>query len=246
MRLLTGPAGSGKTAFVLDRFREALGARNDAIRRLVPTATMAQHLQNRIAREGFVFRRGLIQTLSGFVEAWAGDLRPAPDSVLYLIVEEAAQRVNRPEFARVVHMPGFCASLARAIGDFSSAGCDSGRLGSCLPEAPLSAAFLAVYQEVDRELRERGLVLRAERLAHAARRIRNEGLSDIGTIWMDGFHALPDPELAVIEAMGGRTDLTLTFDGLDSRLVGMGFREERLARSRPTPAKRSEEHTSEL
>src|ERR1700730_9689102 len=123
MRLLTGPAGSGKTTFVLDRFREALRARNDAVRLLVPTATMAQHVQNRIAREGFVFRRGLIQTLSGFVETWAGDLRQAADSVLCLIVEETPRHVNRPEFRLVVHMPGFCASLARMIGEFSSAGC---------------------------------------------------------------------------------------------------------------------------
>jgi ATP-dependent helicase/DNAse subunit B len=198
---------------------------------------MAQHLQNGIAREGFVFRRDLIQTLSGFVETWAADVRQAPDSVLYLIVEEAAKRVNRPEFARVVHMPGFCASLARIIGDFSSAGCDSARLASCLPEAPLSAAFLAVYEEVDRELRTRNLALRAQRLAHAARRIRDEGLNGIGTIWMAGFHALPDPELEVIDAMGRHADLILTFDGLDTRLAARGFREERLPRSRPTPAK---------
>src|SRR6267154_166745 len=125
MRLLTGPAGSGKTTFVLDRFRDALRERSDAIRLLVPTATMAQHLQNRIAREGFVFRGDLIQTLSGFVETWAGDLRQVPDTVLYLIVEEAARHVDRPEFRRVVHMPGFCASLAQTIGEFSSAGCDS-------------------------------------------------------------------------------------------------------------------------
>ncbi len=237
MRLLTGPAGSGKTAFVLDRFREALRARNDAIRLLVPTTTLAQHLQNRIAREGFVFRRGLIQTFSGFVETWTSGLRPVPDAVLYLIVEEAARRVARPEFARVVHLPGFCASLARTMAEFSSAGCDSARLAACLPEAPLSAAFLEVYERVDRELAERGLALRAQCLAHAAARIAGEGLNGIGTIWLDGFHALPDPELDVIAAMGGHADLTLTFESLDSRLAAKGFREERLPRSRPSPAK---------
>ncbi|HEV3199492.1 MAG TPA: PD-(D/E)XK nuclease family protein [Bryobacteraceae bacterium] len=237
MHLLTGPAGSGRTTFVLDRFREAVRERNDAVRLLVPTATMAQHLQNRIAREGFVFRRDLIQTFSGFVEAWASDLLQAPDSVLYLIVEDAARCVSRPEFARVVHMPGFCASLARIIGEFSSAGCDSARLARYLPEAPLSAAFLAVYQEVDRELAQRGLFLRARRLAHAADRIRSEGLSGIHTVWLDGFHALPDPELDVIGAMARHVELTLTFDGLDSRLAAMGFREERLPRVRPSPAR---------
>ena len=128
MRVLTGPAGSGKTASVLEEFRGALRARRDDVRLLVPTATMAEHLQNRLAREGFVFRRSLVQTLSGFVEARTRDLRQVPETVLYLIVEEAARRVDRPEFARVVSLPGFCASLSRTIAEFSSAGCDSARL----------------------------------------------------------------------------------------------------------------------
>jgi len=241
MLLVTGPAGSGKTAFVLDRFREALRAGDDAVRLLAPTATLAQHLQNRMAREGFVFRRRLIQTLSGFVEEWAGDVPQAPDTVLYLMVEEAARRVNRPEFARVAHMPGFCASLARSIGEFSSAGCDSARLASSLPEAPLGAAFLAVYQEVERELERRGVTMRAKRLERAAERIESQGLGGIRTIWLDGFHALPDPELRVIEALSHQADVTLTLGDGDveaarARLHDIGFREERAGRPRATPA----------
>ena len=65
MRLLWGPAGSGKTTYVLDRFRQALSAGSTAIRLLVPTATMAQHLQNQLAREDFVFPPSLIQTQIG-------------------------------------------------------------------------------------------------------------------------------------------------------------------------------------
>ncbi|MGA2267420.1 MAG: PD-(D/E)XK nuclease family protein [Bryobacteraceae bacterium] len=242
MLLVTGPAGSGKTAFVVDRFREALRTGNDGIRLLAPTATMAQHLQNRIAREGFVFRRRLIQTLSGFVEDWAGDVPQAPDSVLYLMVEEAARRVNRPEFARVAHMPGFCASLARTIAEFSSAGCDSGRLADFAPESPLGAAFLAVYQEVDRELERLGLALRAKRLERAAERIESQGLGGIRAVWLDGFHALPDPELRVIGAVSRHADVTLTLGDNDvsetvrARLRDMGFREERAGRARATPA----------
>jgi len=243
MLLVTGPAGSGKTAFVLDRFREALRAGNDAVRLLAPTATMAQHLQNRFAREGFVFRRRLIQTLSGFVEDWAGDAPQAPETVLHLIVEEAARRVNRPEFAGVAHMPGFCASLTHTIAEFSAAGCDSARLSSSVPESPLGAAFLAVYQEVDRELERRGLAMRAKRLERAAERIESQGLGGIGAIWLDGFHALPDPELRVIGALSRHADLTLTLgdgdatENVRTRLHAMGFREERAARPRPAPAK---------
>ena len=143
MRVLTGPAGSGKTASVLEEFRGALRAKRDDVRLLVPTATMAEHLQNRLARDGFVFRRSLVQTLSGFVEARTRDVRQVPETVLYLVVEEAARRVDRPEFARVVSLPGFCASVSRTIAEFSSAGCNSARLASCLPDTPLAAAFLA-------------------------------------------------------------------------------------------------------
>ena len=235
MRLLTGPAGSGKTTFVLDRFRDAVRARNQDVRLLVPTATLAQHLRNRIAREGFVFRGESIQTLSEFVAPWAGDPPEVPEPVLYLIVEEAARRIARPEFARVVHMPGFCATLARTIAEFSSAGCDSGRLAGCLPDAPLAAAFLEIYREVDRLLAQRGFAMRATRLARAAERIGNNGLAGLRTVWLDGFHALPDPELGVIGAMGRHAELTLTFEAMDPRLRALGFREERLARSRATP-----------
>ena len=242
MRLVTGPAGCGKTAYVVDRLSHALKTGNQAVRLLVPTATLAHHLQNRMVREGFVLRRGLIQTLAGFVADWADDAALASAPVLYLVVEEAARRVNRPEFARVAHLPGFCASLARTIEEFSSAGCDSARLEKAKVDAPLADAFLAVYREVDRELERRGLVLRAKYLERAARRIAVEGLRGIQTVWLDGFHALPDPELDVVAALARHADLTLTLartdltDEIRDRLAAMGFEEERLARARPSPA----------
>jgi putative RecB family exonuclease len=236
MRLLTGPAGSGKTTFILDRLRDALRAGKDGVRLLVPTATLAQHLQNQVAREGFVFHRNLIQTLSGFVENWAGDYPEAPRAVIYLMVEEAARRAGREEFARVAGMPGFYAKLAETIEEFSSAGCDSARLARHLPDAPLAEAFLAVYREVDRLLAERGLSLRGRRLERAAERIEQLGAGGIGAIWLDGFYALPDPELRVIGALGRHSDLTLAFHQMDPRLAAMGFHEEPLARVRPAPA----------
>jgi ATP-dependent helicase/DNAse subunit B len=252
MRLLTGPAGSGKTSWVLERLREALRAGDESVRLLAPTATMAQHLQNRIAREGFVFRRELVQTLSGFIDPCCGELRQVPEAALYLIVEGAARRVSRPEFAGVVDTPGFCASLARVIEEFSSAGCDSARLAGRLPDAPLAEAFLAVYREVDRELERRGLAMRGRRLEAAAQRIAREGLAGIRTIWLDGFYALPDPELAVIAALARHAEVTVTLGGEAAALVvaaksatrgsraDEGVRPtleiERLPRRRPAPA----------
>jgi ATP-dependent helicase/DNAse subunit B len=240
--LLTGPAGSGKTPFVLNRLRQALSSGKQSVRLLVPTATLAQHLQNEIAREGFVFHRDLIQTLSAFVEPWAGELPQAPDPAVHLLVEEAAKQAARPEFARVAEATGFYASLTTSINEFASAGCDSAQLARHLPDAPLAEAFLAVYKELDRLLQERGLSLRARRLERAAERIARDGAGGIATIWMDGFYALPDPELRVIEALGRHADVTLTLDERDltgwlrARLEAIGFRVEWLPRARPAPA----------
>jgi ATP-dependent helicase/DNAse subunit B len=245
MLLLTGPAGSGKTCRILERFRAALRQRDSGVRLLTPTATMAQHLQNQVAREGFVFRPGLIQTLSRFVDSFAADMPQVSEPLLYLIVEEAASRVNRPEFARVVRLPGFCASLARTMEEFSSVGCDAERLAESMARkggsAKLAEAFLAVYREVDRELSRRGLATRSQRLAHAAEQIAREGLPAIQTIWLDGFYALPDPELAVIGAMCRHADVTLTLPAAGiteptrERLLEMGFAEEACTRERTQP-----------
>ncbi|MGA2594127.1 MAG: PD-(D/E)XK nuclease family protein [Bryobacteraceae bacterium] len=234
MLLLSGPAGSGKTYRLLDQFRTALRCRDSRVRLLTPTATLAQHLQNQLARDGFVFRPGLIQTLSHFVDPFAG-VPKVSEPLLYLIVEQAARRVNHPDFARVVRLPGFCAALARTIEELSSAGCDAERLADVLGRksaAPLGAAFLAVYREVDRELLRRGLAMRSQRLLQAAGRIAREGLPAVRTIWLDGFYALPDPELAVIAAMCRHADVTLTLPDARitaptrERLVALGFAEE--------------------
>jgi ATP-dependent helicase/DNAse subunit B len=245
MLLLTGEAGSGKTSRILEGFRDAVRRRDSGVRLLTPTATMAQHLQNQVAREGFVFRPGLIQTLSRFVDTFAADMPQVSEPLLYLIVEEAANRVNRPEFARVVRLPGFCAALTRTMEEFSAAGCNAERLAENMARkigpAALGEAFLAVYREVHRELSRRGLATRSQRLAHAAEQIARQGHPAIHTIWLDGFYALPDPELSVIGAMCRHAEVTLALPAAGiteptrQRLLAMGFAEETCAWERAQP-----------
>ena len=238
--MITGPAGSGKTARILDEFRAALRAGRAGARLLVPTATLARHLQNSLAREGFVLRRGTVQTLSGFVGELTPELAEVSDAVLYLMVEEAAKKVARPEFAGVVGLPGFCASLKRVIDEFVSADCDSERLAGALPEAPLAHAFLAVYREVDRELARRALVTRARRLARAAERV---GACAARAVWMDGFHVLTEPELRLVRELGQAAEVTLAMgdedlgDAMRAWLVVAGFEEERAEGRRATPVR---------
>jgi ATP-dependent helicase/DNAse subunit B len=242
MRLITGPAGSGKTHFVLETVRAALRSGDRSLRVLVPTATLAQHLQNRLAREGFLIRGNLVQTLHGFVDPWAGGATEVPPAALYLIVEDAVRRVNRPEFERVARLPGFCTTIAGAIQELSAAGCSCARLARQLPSAPLAAAFLAVYREVEAGLERRVLSLRAARLERAAETIERDGAGGISAVLLDGFHALPDPELRVISALDKRADVSIALAdealaGEVSRLVGNATR-VRLERARTEPAKR--------
>ena len=244
VRLITGPAGSGKTSFVVEQFIGSLKGNRQSVRLLVPTATLAQHLQNQVARAGFVFRRNLIQTLSSFLGAWTGERQQVSQPVLHLLVEQAVARVNRAEFQGVAQLPGFCAAVARTVAEFSSAGCDSARLAAHLPDAPLAAGFLAVYREVDRLLERRGMALRGQQLERAAERIRREGAGGIEAVWLDGFHVLPEPELAVIEALGQHAEVTLTLgdteggEAVRARLWAMGFEEERAPGMPAEPARR--------
>ncbi len=90
-------------------------------------------------------------------------------------------------------------------------------------------------------LDRRSLMLRAKRLECAAARIHTDGLGGIHTVWLNGFHTLPDPELAVIEAIARHADITIALaedatEAMCARLVAMGFREERATKVRPSAA----------
>src|SRR5947209_5685697 len=143
MHLLTGPPGSGKTYFALESLRSALHRRDGMVRLLVPTATMAEHLRNRMAREGFVFRPDVIQTLSRFIESCVSDRPQVSAAGFYLLVEGALRRLKRPEFLNVAHLPGFHAKLARALDECSAAGLDAPAFEK-LPANSFGPALLSI------------------------------------------------------------------------------------------------------
>ena len=102
----------------------------------------------------------------------------------------------------MIEFPGFSASLAKTIAEFASAGCDSARLAAHLPGR-------ASRRSIPRRLSRSGSRTRAPRPCDAARRleiaagrIAAEGPGAVRTVWFDGFHALPEPELRVIAALG--------------------------------------------
>src|SRR5438552_697363 len=159
MLLLSGPPGSDATSHILAEFRQALSRNASNIRLIVPTATMAEHLRHKLAREGFVFRPGLIQTLSKFVDPWTEDIPEVSGAALYLVVETIARRLAPPEFARVLAAPGFYAALAQTIKEFSTAGCTSEQLRRSSPHGTFTLPFQAIYREVECDLELRGVAL---------------------------------------------------------------------------------------
>jgi RecB family exonuclease len=233
MLVLSGPPGSGKSRQILERVRAALRLGATDFRLLVPTATMAEHLRHQMAREGFLLRPGLIMTLSRFIAPWVQDYPEVPPACLELLVDRALAARAPEWFARVARLPGFQASLAELIEEFSSGGCDCWRLTQILeagvPDAPLAAAFLAVYQDVERELLRCGWAPRAARLRCAAEEIRSRGMGLIHQVFLDGFFTLREPELNLLDAIHTHADITIALPSWEgsaqarASLAGLGF-----------------------
>lgn len=242
MRLLTGPAGSGKTFSALGALRAALRRGETGVRLLAPTATMVQHLRDELAREGLVFPPGVIQTISRFIEPWAGDVAEVSSALFTILVERTVRRLNLPEFKKVAHFAGLHARLAAVIQECASAGCHARALAELLPPDGLGRAVVRVFEEVSAELAKRHLALRSTRLGMAAARIRESGPGEAKTIWLDGFFSLTDPEIALIDAIAKHADVTVTLPSDDisaatrACLVSVGFQEQVLTRQRVRPA----------
>jgi len=183
MQLLTGPAGSGKTFSALETLREALRRGDTNVRLLVPTATMAQHLRDELAREGLVYSPGIIQTIWRFIEAWVADVPEVSSALFTILVERAVHRLNLPEFQKVAHCAGLHARLAAVIEECASAGGDARLLREHLPDG-LGRGLARVFDEISSELKERRLASRSTRLGLAAARVREAGLGAVKAIWL--------------------------------------------------------------
>src|SRR5260370_15425647 len=176
-----------------------------------------------------------------FIDPWTGDLPQAGDAVLHMLVEKCVQRLTLPAFAKVARLAGFHAKLAATIEECAAAGCDADLLRRQLPAGGLGRALAEVYAEVNRNLEEQKLGMRSTRLVRAAARIKETGAGGLKTIWLDGFFSLTDAELAVVKALAGHADVTVTLpsaavaDATRARLLAIGFSESALARERVPP-----------
>lgn len=213
MLLITGPPGSGKTHSILEQVRAMLrGGGGADFRLVVPTATMASHLRNQLAREALPLRPGGICTFSHFIDEWVADIPEMTALELELLVGQALAENCPPEFAASASKKGFRRMAAALIDEFSSAGYESRHVARALgstPDAPLAPAFLRLYEDVEKRISRQLAVPRHRRLRRAADDIRSGGLGRVRRVFFDGFFSFGDPELNVIQAVCSRADVTV-------------------------------------
>jgi ATP-dependent helicase/DNAse subunit B len=207
MRLLLGPPGSGKTARALQEFCEA--ARHREARFVVPTATMAKHLQHELARRGAAIPPSWVTTLSRFAARLAPGVQTADSSALALLVGQELEK--RPElYPALRDAPGLASAIASAAEELANSGCGALQWMSLASlDHRFDRQFGAIYEALEKALAAAGLRLRAQLLMEAAARVR-EGSAAVPPAWFDGFTLFSNAELALIDALREKTQLTLT------------------------------------
>lgn len=245
MKLIIGPPGSGKTTLVLDAVRARLSKRDDRFRLVVPTATMAVHTRNLLAREGLMVRESRIITLAGLLSGVLPDVQTAGETELALIVEKALARLKPRSFAGAMDTPGLAAAIADALLELAGAGCGPDQwqaLGSMRVWTSQSMADLGrIYAEVEAELAAQGLHMPPGLVSLAAAAIGGSALGRCEALYFDGFFTLSPVEVLLIRAAARRMQVTVTLPewpgAAEARqsLRAAGCEEQRLSAVRPLP-----------
>ena len=181
--------------------RAALEARDWSVRLLVPSATMAEHVRNQLARDGFVLRGTTVSTLTGFVDK-LGLADPAPtaaqiDALLANILEQ-----NCPaEYAEVAGQWGFRRHLATSADALSLAGVSPRQLDGALAD---------VYGRLLEALETKGLALRGHRLQQTRQRLTATKLTGVSRLLLDGFFSFSNTEQALLDRLGEFLPVQLT------------------------------------
>ena len=209
-----GPPGSGKTTRLLEAVRGRLREFRDDFRLIVPTATMAEHLRNGLAREGLVVRSNTISTVTGHARELAGNPALLTAAALEMHLGEILALRCPPEFRALRELPGFLPLLAKTLEELANAGCDADLWQGFLSLEPGSRPVVQAISGVWRELQERveaaGLITRHQYLQRAAHALQDGALPALRTFFWDGFSRLAAAELDLIRAQTERGAVTVS------------------------------------
>ncbi|MBV8479141.1 MAG: hypothetical protein JOY72_02440, partial [Actinobacteria bacterium] len=203
LSLIAGPANAGKVETLLDRYLAAL-EREPVL--IVPTGPDVERVERELLERRPALLHGSIGTFDDVFErvALAGDGgRPVVSSAQRtLLVRRVVAEATLGRLAASARFGGFADSLLQALGELESGLLDPGQL-----EGDLAALYAAYRSELDRlGVWDRDLLRRS-----AAERVQNELDAWHGEpVFAYGFEDLTGAEWALLEALAGRTEVTVS------------------------------------
>jgi ATP-dependent helicase/nuclease subunit B len=203
LTLITGPANAGKVALLLRRYLEALG---DEPYLIVPNRSDVERVERDLLELQPALLAGSIGTFDDLFNRIArrgGETRPvATEAQRTLIVRRALAGQSLNGLGRSARFGGFADALLATVAELESGLLDPNDL-----EGELATLYAGYRAELDRiNLWDRDLLRR-----HAAERIANELDAWSGEpIFAYGFEDLTGAEWALVQALAGRTQVTVS------------------------------------
>jgi ATP-dependent helicase/DNAse subunit B len=192
MRVHSGPPATGKSTRLLAVLRSALRQRDWSVQLLVPSATMAEHLRNQLAREELVLRKSTVSTLTRFVDQLGLSHPAASPAQLESTIAAVLFERCPAEYLEVAGQPGFHRHLASSVDALALAGVAASQLEGALGD---------VYGRILRSLDQQKLALRGERLAQTTRLLNHSHLKGIRHVLLDGFFNFSKTEQAFLDKL---------------------------------------------
>jgi ATP-dependent helicase/nuclease subunit B len=204
LTLLAGPANAGKVALLLERYLGALGQEPFLI---VPNRSDVDRVERELLASCGALLGGEIGTFDDLFASVArgepGGHRPvATDAQRALIVRRVLARVKLNGWTRSARFAGFAEALSAALGELESGLVEPGDLDGDLA---------GLYAEYRAELDRLGLWDRDIQRRAAAERLAGELGAWAGRpVFAYGFEDLTGAQWALLEALAGRTEITVS------------------------------------
>jgi ATP-dependent helicase/DNAse subunit B len=211
--MLVGPANAGKVALLLERYLEAVECEPVLI---VPNAADVDPIERDLLARSGALLGGTIGTFDDLFRqiAWtdADGVRPLiGDAQRRLLLARIAGGSELDGLAESSRFPGFAHALGEAIAD-----AEEGLLG---PD-DLDGPFAGLYARYRAELDRLGLWDRQLLRAHAAELVGRElGAWDGRPVFAYGFEDLTGAQWALVEALAGRCEVTISLPYEPGRVV---------------------------
>jgi len=199
LSLIVGPANAGKVELLLDRYLAAL-EREPVL--IVPNRPDVDRVERQLLARRPALLAGTIGTFDDVFERIAGRRDAITRAQRALLVRRVVAEARLDSLAASARYAGFADSLLQAIAEVESGLLDPEQL-----EGDLGALHAAYRAELDRlRLSDRDLLRR-----RAVERLRSELDSWHGEpVFAYGFEDLTGAEWSLLEALAGRTDVSVS------------------------------------